>query len=118
MDYVKMDEFDNTITVCFYCEHDKIMAIGEKMESINENAYMNGYNWEAFFDYYLSKHAPDVSESMEADPEAGMYAAYYALSPENKVRAEKFVKIIQRLVENEEDLYRIVRDESSDIQWD
>ena len=118
MDYVKMDKFENTISVCLYNEQDRIMAIGEEMKKINENAYMNGYNWEAFFDYYLSKYAPDISENMESDPEAGMYAIYYALSPENEARAEKFVKAIRNLIEDEEELYRIIREEGSKIEWD
>ena len=55
---------------------------------------------------------------MQTDPEAGMYAAYYPLTPENEARAEKFVKIICNLIENEEELYRIVRDEGDEIEWD
>ena len=118
MDYVKMDKFENTLQVWFYIEQDRIMAIGDQMEKINVNAYMNGYNWEAFLDYYLSKYAPDVSENMGHDPEAGMYVAYYPLSSENELKAEKFVKLIQNLIENEEEIYRIVREEGSEIEWD
>ena len=118
MDYVNIDKFENTISVCLYIEQDRIMAIGKQMKKINENAYMNGYNWEAFFDYYLSKYAPDIIENMEADPEAGMYAVYYNLSPENEIKAEKFVKVIQDLIENEEELYRIVREDGNEIKWD
>jgi len=118
MDYVKIDKFESTISVCFYIEHDEIMAIGEEMKKINEDAYMNGYNWEAFFEYYLPKYAPDVIENMEPDPEAGMYAVYYDLSPENEKRAEKLVKVIIKLIEDKEELYRIVREEGSEIEWD
>jgi hypothetical protein len=55
---------------------------------------------------------------MEPDPEAGMYAAYYARTPENEARAEKFVEIIRSLVENEDELYLIVREEGDQIAWD
>ena len=88
------------------------------MNAINEEAYMNGYNWDAFFNYYLPKYAPNVIENMESDPEAGMYAAYYNLTPKNEIRAKKFVDIITNLIENEEELYRIVREEGNEINWE
>ena len=79
---------------------------------------MNGYNWDAFLNYYLAKHAPEVLEGLDSDPEAGSYVAYYELSPENERKAEKFVEIIRHLIENEEVLYQVVREEGDQIQWD
>jgi hypothetical protein len=117
-DYTAVVRHENSISVCFYIEQDKPFAIGEKMNELNEEAYMNGYNWDAFFNYYLPKYAPDVTEGMNTDPEAGMYVAYYALTPENEARAEKFAAIICSLVENEAELYRIVREEGGEIVWD
>ena len=116
--YVLTSRYENQISVVFHIEADKPFAIGEKMNELNEEAYMNGYNWEAFFDYYLRKHAPDVLENMNPDPEAGMYAAYYDPSPENLARAKKFVDIIINLIENEEELYHIVREEGDKIEFD
>lgn len=86
------------------------------MNEIDEKAYMNGYNWEAFFNYYLSKHAPDVLEEMDTDSEAGTYVACYPLTAKNEARADKFIGIINNLVENEEELYRIVREEGDKIE--
>ena len=117
-DYVQCVEQEESISVCFYIEEDKPFAIGEKMNEINNDAYMNGYNWEAFFNYYLPKYAPDVIKEMDTDSEAGMYVAYYDLTPKNKARAEKFAEIIFNLIENEEELYRIIREEGGDIEWD
>jgi hypothetical protein len=116
--YTAVVKHKDSISVCFYIEQDKPFAIGEKMNATNEEAYMNGYNWEAFFNYYLPKYAPDIAEGMEADPEAGMYVADYTLTPENEAKAEKFKAIIIALVENEEELYRIVREEGDKIEWD
>lgn len=48
-DYIKIVKGDDRIGVWFYNENDKPFSIGEKMCEINENAYMNGYNWDAFF---------------------------------------------------------------------
>ena len=44
------------IVLLFENEKDKPLAIGQKMNEINEDAYMNGYNWDALFRYYLEKH--------------------------------------------------------------
>ncbi len=117
-DYVKIIQHETSISVCFYIEHDEIITIGEKMNEINENAYMNGYNWEAFLKYYLMKNNPDVLENMGSDPEAGMYVAYFKLNDENKKKAEKLAGIIENLVENKSSLYEIVRNYGDEIEWD
>jgi len=117
-DYVRVLKNNDSITVCFYIEEDKIIDIGEKINEINENAYMNGYNWEAFFNFYLSEYAPDVMENMESDPEAGMYVAYYDSSSENEIRANKFLEIICSLIENPENLFDIIRKYGDEIDWD
>lgn len=127
MDYIKVSKYeDNTpdkeqvsvIAVNFLIEWDKPFAIGEKMNEINEEAYMNGYNWGAFINYYLSKHAPDVLAGLIDDSEAGTYVAVYELTSENEIKANKLVEIIRNLIENENELYRIIREESKSIQWD
>ena len=118
-DHVSVLKFEDNISVTFYIENAEILAIGDKMNAINEEAYMNGYNWEAFLNYYLSEHAPDILEGLETDPEAGMYAAYYdELTPENEAKAERFAEIIRQLIANEDELYRIVREEGDEIEWD
>lgn len=38
-----------TINLLFEDEKPKAIAVGQKMNEINELAYMNGYNWDAFF---------------------------------------------------------------------
>jgi hypothetical protein len=117
-EYVFTAKNETSISVLFVIDQDRLLAIGEKMNELNEEAYMNGYNWEAFFNYYLPKYNPDVFENMQSDPEAGMYVAYYDLTPENEAKAEKLVTIFSSLVENKEELYRIVREEGGNIEWD
>lgn len=114
----KVIEEYNCVDVWFECETDKVLAIGDKMYELNSEAYMNGYNWDALFNYYLGKHHPELLEGLDSDPEAGSYMARYALSTENEAKADKFVIIIKSLIENEEELYRIVQQESEDIEWD
>jgi len=54
-DYVKVFNSDDYAEVCLYNSDQKVFEIGEKMNEINEYAYMNGYNWEAFLNCYLAK---------------------------------------------------------------
>lgn len=109
---------EDSISVCFYIDGDIPLQIGEKMNEIHEEAYMNGYNWEAFFSFYLPKYAPDIMIGMDTDPEAGMYAACYDLNNENEKRAEKFLALIQFLMENENELYRVLKEDGDKIEWD
>ena len=117
-DYVKVFNIEKIVDVCFYIDQDKILAISEKMNEICEEAYMNGYNWEAVLNYYLKNNAPELLDGLGTDPEAGMYAAYYDLSPENEKKAEKLAELITHLVENDEELYSLVREHGDDIEWD
>ena len=127
MDYISISKYEDTlpgkervpiIVVSFLIEWVKPFAIGEKMNEINENAYMNGYNWDAFLNYYLSKHDPDILEGLVSDSEAGTCVAVYELTPENEARANKLLEIIRNLVENENELYSIVREEGEYVKWD
>lgn len=47
-----------------------------------------------------------------------MYSAIYPYSEENENKANKFGEIICNLIENPEELYRIVEEESGEIEWD
>lgn len=42
-EYIHIDEQENCISITLDTEQDKIMAIGEKLNEINEEAYMNGW---------------------------------------------------------------------------
>ncbi len=116
--YVSVHKYDDDIGVTFYIEEEKILNIGDKMNAICEDAYMNGDNWDAFLNYYLEKNAPELLEGLESDPEAGLYSAYYSYSEQNAKKAEKFAELIQSLIENEESLYQFLREEADNIEWD
>lgn len=88
------------------------------MYEINGEAYMNGYNWDVFFNYYLAENAPYILEGLDSDPEAGSYVAFYKLTEENEKKAERLVKLIISLIENEDEIYKIVREKGSEIEWD
>lgn len=117
-DYVKILSFDDSISVAFYIENDNIMSIGEKLEAINENAYMNGYNWEALLNCYIANYAPDLSDTYDTDSEAGMYSAIFENNADGKAAAQAMAEIIISLIENENKLYDFVREYGEEIEWD
>lgn len=57
-------------------------------------------------------------EGLVGDPEAGCYIAYYTLSDENEKKAKRFAEMIVSLIENEQELYDIVREHGNGIEWD
>ncbi len=117
-DYVSFFKDEDSIEICIDVDNEKVMEAGEKISAGNEDAYMNGYNWDALFSCYLKKHEPDILKEMETDPEADMYAAFYPLTPENESRAERFVEIIRSLIEQEDKLCQFVQEEGGNREWD
>lgn len=117
-DYTAIIKTEKYVEVCFYIEDKAVMALGERLNGLREEAYMNGYNWEAFFNCYLAQNAQELLEGMKTDPEAGMYVAYYDLTPENEAKADKFNELIHKLVEEPELLYDFMREHAWDVEWD
>lgn len=115
-EFVDPDEMQ--VGVEFDVTADKPFAVGEKMTEVDENAYMNGYNWEAFFNLYLAEKAPELLEDLETDTEGSTYIALYPLSDENEKKAERFAKLIETLVEEETELLQFLRERGGEIEWD
>ena len=88
------------IVLLFEDEKEKPLAVGRKMN------------------YYLAENAPDILKSIDSDPEAGTYAAYFEESEENEEKAKRFANIIISLIENEEEIYKILREKGDEIEWD
>ncbi len=112
-EYIEFRETEEGSEVVFQIDDDDILELGEKINEIDELAYMNGYNWEALINFYLQKEHPDLLDGLSTDPEAGMYAAYY--SNEN---AKKLYEVIKSFVENEEKVLNFVKSNHADILWD
>ena len=117
-DYVISSQFNEKVFLTLDAGDSRVMALGEKLAALCPDAYMNGYNWEALLRYYLEKNAPDILEGMESDPEADMYEAHWPRTPENEAKAKRFEEIIRSLIENEETLCRLVREDGGEIEWD
>lgn len=121
-DYVKLFTLEETaspsVQVLLDAGDSRVMAVGEKMNALCPDAYMNGYNWEALFHRYLKEKDPDILEGMKTDPEADMYVAYWPLTPENEARAGRFETIVRSLIEDEEAICRFVEERGEEIEWD
>lgn len=109
-------QHEDSVAVIFNIESDEVMAIGEIMASMHDEAYMNGYNWEAYLNYYLKSNHPDLLEGLEGDPEAGCYVGIYNTDSESK--ADQLVAIINNLISNPEEIYSFLREKGEEIEWD
>ncbi len=114
--FIKINTEEDFITLTFNIGHDTVMEVGNKMEEINSSAYMNGYNWEIFIDYYFTKHDPKVLEEISTDSESGMYVAMYPTNDVNRKKANKLRRVMNKLIKEKTELYRIVKEE--DINWE
>ena len=101
-DYVSVFQYGNQVGISFDVEAERPFHVGEQMNAAHELAYMNGYNWAALLDWYLAQREPALLEGLEHDPEAGSYAGYYPLSPENEAKAKKVVELIRAMVDHKE----------------
>ena len=117
--YANIFVSEEYITVSFDAGNDDIMAIGEKMNEMYDEAYMNGYNWDAFMNCYLEQNAPEILEVIDSDPEADMYSVYFEdVSDENKELAEKLVQIIDDLLSSEARVISFLESNADVIEWD
>lgn len=114
--FVTKNENDEQISVYFNIEADEVMAIGEKMEAINDQAYMNGYNWEAFLNHYLQVNNPGLLDGLNTDSEAGSYVAIYDNAQASK--ADGLIEVINSLMNNPAKIYSFLEENGEEIEWD
>lgn len=118
-DYYNISVYDDYISISLYLEYEEVAKLGEVMEQAEPNAYMNGYNWEAFLNKYLEINASEILDVIEPDPEAGMYSAYINdVNEETKALAQKFGEIIESLIENEDIALDFLEEHGDEIDWD
>lgn len=94
-----------------------ITAIGVKMLAINPEAYMSGFNWDAFMDHFLGVKYPEMRMDMERDPETGLYLALYRNNPVGNKQAEILVKILNHLIANPAEIYAFLEEEGDAVEW-
>ena len=118
-EYAKLIIGEDYISVSFDAGNEDIQALGSKMNEICDAAYMNGYNWDAFFNCYLGQIAPEILDVIESDPEADMYSVYIEeVNNETKALAEQLAEIIDELLNDEEQILSFVKANADDIEWD
>jgi hypothetical protein len=115
-DFVTQHEHNSQISVYFNIEAPEVMAVGQQMEAIAPQAYMNGYNWDAFLTHYLRIQHPALLSGLETDSEAGTYVGLYKKA--DAAKAAQLVAIIQELISNPAPIYTFLQAEANDIEWD
>lgn len=114
---MEMPEHDS-ISVCVYCEKEGLLELGERINEKHEEAYMNGYGWDALVRFYVGEEDPDLMEEVETDPEAGMFSAYMKFSPENMEKMKRFEAHVHAILADETALMEFVDAHYDEIEWD
>ncbi len=118
-DYLNINERPNGIDVLFDIENPKVMAISEEMNNRCSVAYMNGYNWDAFWKAYTFHNNPEILRVMETDPEAGSYSALFDGEDEETISlAKRFADIVKEAIENEDQIYDFLEKHKDEVEWD
>ncbi len=118
MEYLDVALSGEQVTIMLDVGTPEMLELGEKINEINSDAYMNGYNWEALVSFYLEEHYPDLLDELDFDSEAGTFVAFYDRSKENEAKAIKVKEIFNKLIEEEDELLEIIRESGEDVDWD
>lgn len=108
----------NAISVCVYIENDEILALGERINAEFDEAYMNGYGWDAVIRFYVEQVDPELMNVVKTDPEAGMFSAYTIYSPENLDAMKRFESHVSAMLADEQTLRKFIGENRDDIEWD
>lgn len=118
---IEMSEF-NSISVCVYNENDGIFEFGERINERFEDAYMNGYNWEALITFYVSNLDPELMKEVTTDPEAGMFSAYMGYNKDNYKdvleKMKRFEAHLRQMLTDENNLLEFIANNYEKIEWD
>jgi Immunity protein 51 len=119
-DGIKLTEMPDhdSISVCVFNEHDGLFALGERINAKHEEAYMNGYNWDALIRFYVGQKDPALMQDVETDPEAGMFSAYMSFTPENLEKMKRFEAHVRAMLADEKALMQFIDAHCDEIEWD
>ena len=104
----------------------KLRTIGERIIEATDVYYEEDFLhisiWQAFLNSYLRLNAPEIYEVLKVIPASEcseMYCAYIeGVNEETKALADKFVQIIDDLVNDEEKIFAFIEQNADDIDWD
>ena len=114
---IEMPE-NNSISVCVDIENDDLLALGERINAEFDEAYMNGYGWDAVIRFYVEQVDPELMNVVKTDPEAGMFSAYMSYSPENLDSMKRFETHIRTMLADEQALKKFIEENRDEIEWD
>jgi hypothetical protein len=114
---LEMPEHDS-ISVCVYNENEGLLELGDRINARFENAYMNGYNWDALIRFYVTSLDPALMAEVGTDPEAGMFSAYMSYGPDNLEKMRQVEAHVRALVANEGALMKFIEEHYDEIEWD
>ena len=114
---MEMPEHDS-ISLCVFIENEDLLQLGDRINAKYEQAYMNGYNWDALITHYVKKRNPDLANLVTSDPEAGMYSAFMAFSDDNLAKMKMFESYVRELLSDEQKLMEFISENESEIEWD
>ncbi len=119
-DSIKLLEMEDlgSVSVCVFNEQEGLFELGERINERFEDAYMNGYNWDALIRFYVDKADPKLMEEVGTDPEAGSFSAYMDYSAENVEKMKRFREHVCKMVSDEDVLMQFIEDNLDDIEWD
>ncbi len=112
------DHESDSIAISVDIGDEDILRIGNRLNEICDEAYMNGYNWEALLNAFLTENAPELLEDLESDSEAELYSACYTPCDKNRVKAHQLATLISTLTEQPDQLYHFVETNGDEIEWD
>ena len=114
---IEMPDLES-ISVCLYSDNADVAALGERINARFEEAYMNGYNWDALIRFYVGKADPSLANEVNTDPEAGMFSAYMSYSPGNLEKMKRLESHLRAMLADEEALMEFIALNREQIEWD
>ena len=67
----------------------------------------------------MENNYPELYEDNDADSEAGGYdGRYFGNTKENWEKIRKVAEIVEDLIENEDKIYKYIKENGDDIFWD
>ncbi len=117
-EYITITKQQDSISLTLNVEDCVIIELGEKINDICDEAYMNGYNWEVLINYYIENNCNNLLDGMHFDSEAGSFVIYYENTKENELKINEIRDTINFFVQNQDDLIAFVKENESEIPWD
>ena len=114
---IEMPDLES-ISVCVYSDHERLAALGERINARFDEAYMNGYNWDALIRFYVGKADRGLMDEVKTDPEAGMFSAYIKYSPDNLEKMKRFESYVRTMLADERALMEFIEANRDEIEWD